>query len=178
MALPCFQTYYWAVNFRNLLYRVQHDFHLCKHLWVQIGAICYSPVTLTSLLCSPIPSTQNILIKNPIVKHSLRIWTQFCRALRHNGLSLAAPIASSVSFPPFNIWKSQGLVRIDQLFINNNFALFDQLKYFFCPIQIYFGTFKLRTLPINIFQSSPLLLPVVFYISIHVLGVPYQRFIV
>ncbi len=39
-----------------------------------------------------------------------------------------------MSFPPslfdaaFNIWNSQALVTIDQLFIDNNFASFDQLK--------------------------------------------------
>ncbi len=134
LALPRFQTYYWAANFRNLLYWVQHDLQLCKPLWVQIEAICCSPVTLTSLLCSPIPSTHSILIKNPIVKHSLRIWTQFRKALQLKCLSSAAPIASNVSFPPslfdgaFNIWNSKGLVTINQLFIDNNFASFDQLK--------------------------------------------------
>ncbi|KAI2646581.1 NLR family CARD domain-containing protein 3 [Labeo rohita] len=43
---------------------------------------------------------ESILIKNPVVKHSLRIWTQFRRALQLKGLSSAAPIASNVSFPP------------------------------------------------------------------------------
>ncbi len=80
------------------------------------------------------PSTHGILIKNPIVKHSLRIWTQFRKALQLKGLSSAAPIASNVSFPPslfdgaFNIWNSKGLVTINQQFIDNNFASFDQLK--------------------------------------------------
>lgn len=134
LALPNFQTYYWAANFRNLLYWCRHDLQLCKPLWVQIEAVCCSPVRLTSLLCSSIPPTHSISINNPIVKHSLRIWTQFRRALELKGLSSAAPIASNASFPPslfdgaFNIWKSQGLVTIDQLFIDNNFASFDQLK--------------------------------------------------
>ncbi len=69
LALPRFQTYYWAANFRKV-------------------AICCFPVTLTSLLCSPTPSTQSMLIKNPIVKHSLRIWTQCRRALHLKGILL------------------------------------------------------------------------------------------
>lgn len=53
-------------------------FAIIKSLWVLMEAASYTPATLTSLLSVSVPFKHATLIKNnPVVIHSLKIWSQF-----------------------------------------------------------------------------------------------------
>lgn len=55
LALPNFQTYYWAANFRTLLYWLQTDPTGPRPLWVQMASESCKPAALSSVLCSSLP---------------------------------------------------------------------------------------------------------------------------
>ncbi len=134
LALPNFQTYYWAANIRSLLYWVQQDLQLKEYQWVRMEAASCVPATLTSLLSVPVSFKYTTLInKKTVVKHSLRIWSQFRLALDLKDPCITALVFCNISFPPslmdgaFNIWREHGLATVSQLYIANNFASFTQL---------------------------------------------------
>lgn len=160
LALPNFQTYYWSANIRNMLFWVQHDLHFQKFQWVQLEAY---PATLTSILCTSIPSKHTTVAKNPVVKHSLRIWSQFRLSLGLKGRSLTAPILYNISFPlssldeAFNIWRDHDLITVGQLYINNTFASFTQLQEKFnLPSSHLFRYFQIRSFILKQFPTFPL----------------------
>lgn len=119
LALPNFQTYYWATNTRNMLFWVQHDIQLQKFQWVLMKAASCSTTTLTSLLCAPIPFKYTTLVKNLVVKHSLRIWSQFflTLGLKNHSLSTMLQEEELNLVLEENVWDSI-LARIHSSSIN------------------------------------------------------------
>uniref|UniRef100_A0A8C7R9H5 Reverse transcriptase domain-containing protein n=1 Tax=Oncorhynchus mykiss TaxID=8022 RepID=A0A8C7R9H5_ONCMY len=134
LALPNFQTYYWAANFRAVLYWLQTDPTGPRPLWVQMESESCKPAALSSVLCSSLPVSLGKRCANPIVKQSLKIWNQFRLAFSLRGFSLSGPINQNILFPPslndgaFGIWHSLGLSSLAQLFFDGTFASFSQLQ--------------------------------------------------
>ena len=93
-------------------------------------------ISLHSLLCSKLPLLDSIskVTSNPIVKHSFKILTQFRRSFSLKDLPTCAPITKNHhhQFMPSIIdgafRASRGVATIENLFTDNSFASFDQLK--------------------------------------------------
>lgn len=133
MALPNFLYYYWAVNIRVLLYWMGNDNTDAE--WLNLEGASVKSTSLKALLCSKLPFTQPIsnFTSNPVVLHSIKIWNQFRRSFSLTDLSRAAPIAKNHMFIPslideiFDRWSRRGMVSLSDLYIDGNFASFEQL---------------------------------------------------
>lgn len=110
---------------------------------------------LLSLLCSKLPLSNSIctFTSNPIVKHSFRILTQFRQSFSLKDLPNCTPITKKQQFMPsiidgaFHEWAKRGVVTIENLFIDNTFASFDQVKLKFnIPNSHLFRFLQLRSL--------------------------------
>ena len=70
---------------------------------------------------------------SPVVLHSVKIWNQFRRSFSFTDLSQATPITKNHMFAPsliddvFNGWSRRGMVSLSDLYIDSNFASFEQL---------------------------------------------------
>ena len=120
--------------------------------------------SLHSLLCSKLPLSESIskYTSNPIVKHSFRILTQFRRGFSLKDLPTCAPIIRNHQFTPsvtdgaFHEWANRGVATIENLFINNTFASFDQLKLKFnIPNSHFFRFLQLRSFILKSFTHFP-----------------------
>lgn len=128
LSLPNFQYYYWAANIHTMLYWLSLS-HGSEPKWLQLAS-------LHALLCVKLPPPEPILgySMNPVVKHSLKVWAQFRRAFSLNNLSINAPIAKNNMFKPsitdgsFSTWIKNGLVTLKDLYMDDNFASFEQLR--------------------------------------------------
>ena len=133
MALPNFQYYYWAANIRSLVIWVHIHLDDSAPVWVTMESSAISPLSLSALLSAALPLSSAIPNSGPVIKHSLRIWTQFRKNFGLQNLSLFSPIAGNHLFAPstedgaFKIWLKKGLKYICDLFINDLFASFSQL---------------------------------------------------
>ncbi len=69
-----------------------------------------------------------------IVNHSLRIWSQSRSSLELKDLSMAAPITWNILFLPslqgeaLETFKALGLIEVENLYLNDNFASFTKLQ--------------------------------------------------
>ena len=133
MALPSFQYYYWAANIPSLVFWVHFHLDDSAPFWVTMESSAISPLSLSALLSAALPLSSAIPNSGPVIKHSLRIWTQFRKNFGLQNLSLFSPIAGNHLFAPstedgaFKIWLKKGLKYICDLFINDLFASFSQL---------------------------------------------------
>uniref|UniRef100_A0A8C4S006 Reverse transcriptase domain-containing protein n=1 Tax=Erpetoichthys calabaricus TaxID=27687 RepID=A0A8C4S006_ERPCA len=90
--------------------------------------------SLYSLLCSPINASYHKYTNNPIVLYSLRIWNQIRKHFKMENLLSVAPLQENHLFQPlqtypvFNTWKSFGIKMLRDLYIDNIFASFEQLR--------------------------------------------------
>uniref|UniRef100_A0A673FPW0 Reverse transcriptase domain-containing protein n=1 Tax=Sinocyclocheilus rhinocerous TaxID=307959 RepID=A0A673FPW0_9TELE len=134
MALPNFQYYYWAANFRVFQYWLNQLQLQCSPMWLTMEVTSCLPTTLTALLHSPINCSYSLFTKNVVVKTSLRIWRQFRRFYGLQAFSMSVPIASNFVFPPsmmdrtFSQWATYGISTFKDLYIDDVFASFQQLS--------------------------------------------------
>uniref|UniRef100_A0A3P9H232 Reverse transcriptase domain-containing protein n=1 Tax=Oryzias latipes TaxID=8090 RepID=A0A3P9H232_ORYLA len=162
LSLPNFQLYYWAANIRAMLHwKVIHSPTLTPPAWLCMensSCLCTSPF---SLLCSklPYPEPLSKYTSNPVVQYSLKIWAQFRRVFSLKDLSKLAPVFRNHQFIPstsdeaFHEWSRRGVCLIDDLFIDNTFACFDQLLVKFnIPRSHFFRYLQLRSF---VFKSYP-----------------------
>lgn len=136
LMLPLFQHYYWAANARALVYWQQAyptELNATTPSWLAIE----QDVTGTSL-----PALLNTAKRSPgpfkgigvIVEHSLKVWYQIKKTFNLTNTSIFAPICHNHAFRPsqsdsvFLSWRGKGLVTLKDLYIDNVFASFDQLK--------------------------------------------------
>ena len=104
MALPNFRFYYWASNLRILQYWLRSNTLHPRPAWLAMESFSSKPVSLTSLVHSPINSPVSLYAKNIVVKTSLRIWNQFKRHFGLQAFSTSAPLAANhVSPPPYQM---------------------------------------------------------------------------
>ena len=87
------------------------------------------PALLGASLGPPLPDQ----IVNPVVRHTLRIWTQFRRTYNYRDVSLLTPVASNHFFAPslhdvtFRNWREKGIKSFKDLFTDGIFASLEQL---------------------------------------------------
>lgn len=133
MALPNFQYYYWAANIRCLLYWRHFHLESTPPVWVTIEAHAGGTTSLPALLGAPLPLASSIPSSSPVVKQSLKIWSQFRKTLGLQAFSLLSPIAANHLFAPsvadaaFNVWHKKGVKCFADLYIDGQFSSFSQL---------------------------------------------------
>ena len=125
LALPNFRFYYWAANLRCLAFWSscygQPD---CPD-WVAMELQSNDNLSILALLGSSLPLPSLRSIRNPVVKHSLKIWAQLRKHFGFHSFSLLSPIASNYLFKPsyqdsaFQEWHRKGIVRFKDVFIDN-----------------------------------------------------------
>lgn len=83
LALPNFLHYYWAANISKLITWYNVSITDKGPDWSLIEKQACSLVSLASMLCALLPLMVGVQTNNPIVRDTLRIWTQFCRQFDH-----------------------------------------------------------------------------------------------
>lgn len=130
MGLPNFQVYYWASNLRMMAYWTQKQ----SQLWVNIEETCCYPSSLSALLFSPLSTKSPDLLKNPVVSHTLKIWSQIRNCFGWQAGSLQSPITKNHSFTPsykntlYDDWVEKGIHNFLDIFIDQIFPSFEQLQ--------------------------------------------------
>ncbi len=128
MSLPNFKFYYWAANIRNTLYWWHYHLLPNKPSWVDMELHAHEQISLLALLATKLQLISYTFVDCPVLKHSLRIWTQFRKSFGFKDPSLLSPVARNHFFLPsmqdgsFRSWSDKGIQ-----FINNLFASFEQL---------------------------------------------------
>ncbi len=133
LALPNFRGYFWACNINKLLYwQLRADDSSCP-LWVHTE-ISSSPCSLHSLICSQLPTSANMVSRNPVVTNTLKIWTQFRKHHDLHRASILAPVLNNHAFlpscsdPTFRIWSDKGLSALKDLYEEGVFSSFTCLS--------------------------------------------------
>lgn len=67
--------------------------------WLQIESSSCSPISLSALLCSSVPLPSPQTCQNPIVLHSLKIWSQFRKHYGLVSMSVYSPMTANHLFP-------------------------------------------------------------------------------
>ncbi len=166
LALPNFIYYYWACNIKTMLHWREKDEPGRLDAWVQMENAS-SRISLGSVLCASIPPHLSQFQSNPVVYHSIRIWSQFRRNFKLQTTSVHSPIKNNYNFPPslsdatFGVWSSKGIKFISNLFVEGKFGSFTQLSQTFdLPKSHFFlGIFSLDTMSrkaVRPFQISQL----------------------
>lgn len=162
MALPNFQIYYWAANIRCLLYWFWDPSQNNAPGWLHIESSSCSPVSLSALLCSSIPLHSPQACQNPVLLHSLKIWSQFRKHYGLVSLSIHAPIMANRLFPAslldhtFSQWFQSGVLNIKTLFKDGIFMSFDQVRETFdLPSNNFFRYLQVRHFVQSHFTEFP-----------------------
>lgn len=164
LSLPNFQLYYWAANIRSMLFWKDSPSDDATPKWLHMENSSCLHTPLHSLLCSKLPllDPMSKFTSNPIVKHSFKTLTQFRRSFSLRDLPTCAPITKNHQFMPsiidsaFHEWANRGVATIENLFIDNIFASFDQLKLKFnIPISHLFRFLQLRSFISTSFTHFP-----------------------
>lgn len=123
MGLPNFQFYYWASNIRMMAYWLQKQ----PPLWLHMERACCDPSSPPVLLLSPLPIVYPESLGNPVVSHSLKIWSQVRRFYGWQAGSLQSCLIENHSFVPsfinaiFDDWFEKGIHSFIDIFTYNVF---------------------------------------------------------
>lgn len=128
MGLPSFRLYYWACNIRCMSFwnsTVKSD-------WEQMENNAFTPNSLKSLLYHT-SDISRFKCQNPVVSHSLKIWSQIRKHFHWNHCSILTPLTNNqahklFSGKTFQQWVFKGAGSIIDLFIDKSFPTFEQLK--------------------------------------------------
>lgn len=128
MGLPSFRLYYWSCNIRCMSFwngAVKPD-------WEQMENQAFIPNSLKSLLYYT-SDLSKYKCQNPVVSHSLKIWSQIRRYFQWNECSILTPLTDNqahklFSGKTFQQWDLKGAQRIIDLFIDKVFPTFEQLR--------------------------------------------------
>lgn len=86
-----------------------------------------------SLATAKLQSAPRVKINNPVIQHSLKIWSQFRRFFNLQDVSFLSPLLHNHLFTPskldlaFRAWHSNGVCFLKDLYIDGVFASFNQL---------------------------------------------------
>ena len=144
-SLPVFQHYYWATNLRALIYWQNQSPQVSSIApkWLQFESQAVKNSSLSALLFSK-ENPSDIVGDNFILENSLQILKQVKRVLTVPELSVHSPICFNHNFIPsqsdtaFTYWREKGLITFADLYIDNHFAAFNELKEAFSLPQAHF----------------------------------------
>ena len=164
MAFPNFLYYYWAVNIRVLLYWLGNDNDNTDTEWLNLEGASVNLTSLKAILCYKLPFTQPVsdFTSNLVVLHSFKIWNQLKRSCSLTDLSQATPITKNHMFAPsliddaFNGWSRRGMVSLSDLYIDSNFASFEQLvQRYHIPKSHFYRYLQLRIFAFSNLECFP-----------------------
>lgn len=162
MALPNFRFFYWASNLRVLQYWLKLDTFHPAPAWLAMESFSCKPTSLSALIHSPIKCSLSPYVTNIIVKTSLQIWKQFKRQFGFHNFSFLAPITANHVFLPslsdcaFTMWANLGIKTFKDLYVNNLFASFQQLKELYSiPNHHFFRYLQVRSFVLKTFSQFP-----------------------
>lgn len=130
LGLPNFTFYYWSANVAKLIYWISAFEHKRGPSWALLEVF---PTSSISLLCSSLPIKTINNIKNPVIKDSLRIWSQFRKHFDFSAACSHMPLTDNHLFPTsledtgFQIWRYNGLIYFSDLFSEGTFVAFETL---------------------------------------------------
>lgn len=134
-SLPHFRFYYWAANLQSLSWWRQTPENNGEiPEWVWLERTSCSKTSLEALLNSPIKIESRSYNENIIVNNSLKIGKRIKSFLDRPHIYLDSPICKNHAFTPglhdkvFSQWKQKGLISIRDLYIDNKFGSFTQIK--------------------------------------------------
>lgn len=136
LALPNFIFYYWACNIKTILHWLGGESPNGNEAWIRME-FASSSSDLGAILCAPSPPPRSQFCANPVVYHSIRIWSQFRRHFKLQTMSVHSPIKNNYNFPPsltdstFGTWASKGINSISSLYVDGKFGSFAQLSQLF-----------------------------------------------
>ncbi|MBN3304573.1 PAQR2 protein, partial [Amia calva] len=116
-------------------------------VWLQIEVNSCKFSSLLALLCVSLPTPISNYSQNPIVRHTLKIWTQFRTHFGLMSLSVLSPIDSNHLFPPslvdqaFHVWHRNGITTIQDLYKDRILMSFEQLANKFNLPQSHFSQY-------------------------------------
>lgn len=152
LALPNFQRYYWACKINQILYWNSSIHAETCPSWAHIE-IASLKSSLYSVIFSQLHLAITKISTNPVVTSTIKIWVQF---RKHFGLHRASIYTSilnshlftpSCSDPAFRIWSINGLVTLNDLYVDGVFTSFSFLstKYNLPSSHLFRGEFQYET---------------------------------
>lgn len=101
-------------------------------------------------------------LENPVVSHSVKIWSQIRMHYGWKGTSVLSPLINNHAFPPsvlniaFPLWEHKGIQCIKDLFIENIFPTFQQLQSkYSLESKDFFKYLKIWSVVKGLFSSFP-----------------------
>ncbi len=98
--MPNLLYYYWASNIQKVITHVQSNPLEQAPEWVKIET---HDLPFHSLVTSPLPLATRTPYINPVIAHTLKIWSQFRKQFGLQKASLMTPIASNHLFTPAQV---------------------------------------------------------------------------
>lgn len=140
LGLPVFRDYYWAANARAMTYwqwgSPDHQSLSSAPLWLKLELVSlekpYS--SLSSLLFTNLSSGIKSVSRSFVVRNSLKILNQIKNVCKTPGISVYTPVCHNHAFVPasldktFSLWCAKGLRCVGDLYVNNSFASFQQIR--------------------------------------------------
>lgn len=120
MGLPNFKFYYWASN----IIMMPHWLQKRPLLWLSIENACCHPSSLPAMLLSALPTVDPNSLSNPVVSHSLKIWSQTRKFYGWQSCSLESPLLKNHAFVPsfnntmFMDWFEKGIHTFQDIFMD------------------------------------------------------------
>ncbi len=139
LGLPVFKHYYWAANAWALAYwqwgSPDHELLNSAPLWIKLElmSLLKPYASLSSLLFTNVTSTKSVS-HSFIVRNSLKILIQIKNTYKVPNISIYTPVCHNHAFTPalldrtFATWYTKGLKCLQDFYIDNTFASFDQLR--------------------------------------------------
>lgn len=131
LGLPCFQHYYWAANVRALMYWQIACFKKSNDTipgWLTIERDIQESSLLPALLFAQNKSVGIFKKCNPVDINSLKIWYQFRKIFKLPQTCSLTPIACIMHFLPHSRIEPFYHGKKKDLYIDNVFASFAQLR--------------------------------------------------
>lgn len=134
LSLLRFLYYYWAANIHKLMFWVSKVSDDDSLVWCRMEQYSSNPVSLRSVICSPLPQSKHCWTNNPIISGCLKIWLQFRIHFKHKQALVTSPILVNINFalsltgPSFQLWHRRGITCVMDLFKEGHFITFEQLK--------------------------------------------------
>lgn len=143
LGLPVFQHYYWAANIRAMLYwqagSPLNESLYTAPLWLQLElwSLIKPYSSLVSILHTGNRYKTKLISNSLVVQNSIKILMQIKTHLKIPEISMFTPISHNPAFAPgmqdktYSAWYTKGIKCIKNLYINGNFASFEDLMHLY-----------------------------------------------
>lgn len=177
LALPSFQSYYWAAHIHKLCYWLQSP----GTGWCKLELPSYRGSSMAALLYSSLPTKLSLYTDNQVVLNTLKVWYQFRRHFKFVAISSLGPLNNNHLFAPslldstFSAWYDKGIKQFKNLYLDGVFDSFANLSSTYgLPATHLFRYFQIRNFVSKSFPNFPSVPPEQPWESL-LLHSPHQR---